>query len=160
MIKSELIQKVAAANPHLFHRDVERIINIVLDEITSALARGDSVRLLAVASIGAGVDLSGLSVGDFAVSDQGAVTVTLPHAEIQYVDVDSEATEILERDTGIFTKGDADLETEARQVAETVLVDQATQNGIVETAEENAVKAVESLLAGLGYTDTTVVFAG
>lgn len=123
-------------------------------------ARGDSVRLLAVASIGAGVDLSGLSVGDFEVSDQGAVTVTLPHAEIQYVDVDSEATEILERDTGIFTKGDADLETEARQVAESVLVDQATENGIVETAEENAVKAVESLLAGLGYTDTTVIFAG
>ena len=37
MIKSELIQKVATANPHLFHRDVERIINIVLDEITGAL---------------------------------------------------------------------------------------------------------------------------
>ena len=45
MIKSELIQKVAAANPHLFHRDVERIINIVLDEITGALARGDRVEL-------------------------------------------------------------------------------------------------------------------
>ena len=45
MIKSELIQKVAGANPHLFHRDVERIINIVLDEITSALARGDRVEL-------------------------------------------------------------------------------------------------------------------
>jgi integration host factor subunit beta len=45
MIKTELIQKVAGANPHLFHRDVERIINIVLDEITSALARGDRVEL-------------------------------------------------------------------------------------------------------------------
>ncbi len=45
MIKSELIQKVAGANPHLFHRDVERIINIVLDEITGALARGDRVEL-------------------------------------------------------------------------------------------------------------------
>ena len=29
MIKSELIQRVASANPHLFQRDVERIINIV-----------------------------------------------------------------------------------------------------------------------------------
>ena len=45
MIKSELIQLVAAANPHLFHRDVERIVNIVLDEITGALARGDRVEL-------------------------------------------------------------------------------------------------------------------
>lgn len=45
MIKSELIQRVAGANPHLFQRDVERIINIVLDEITGALSRGDRVEL-------------------------------------------------------------------------------------------------------------------
>jgi integration host factor subunit beta len=45
MIKSELIQQVASANPHLFQRDIERIINIVLDEITGALARGDRVEL-------------------------------------------------------------------------------------------------------------------
>ena len=49
MIKSELIQRVAAANPHLFQRDVERIINIVLDEITGALINaGASVRSCAL----------------------------------------------------------------------------------------------------------------
>ncbi|RMF03670.1 MAG: integration host factor subunit beta [Alphaproteobacteria bacterium] len=45
MIKSELIQKVAAANPHLYQRDVERIVNVVLDEIIASLARGDRVEL-------------------------------------------------------------------------------------------------------------------
>lgn len=45
MIKSELIQKISAANPHLFHRDVERIVNVVLDEIVEALSRGDRVEL-------------------------------------------------------------------------------------------------------------------
>ena len=45
MIKSELIQQIAAANPHLYQRDVERIINVILDEITDALARGDRVEL-------------------------------------------------------------------------------------------------------------------
>ncbi|MCB1529247.1 MAG: integration host factor subunit beta [Hyphomicrobiaceae bacterium] len=45
MIKSELIQKIAAANPHLFHRDVERIVNVIFDEIVDALARGDRVEL-------------------------------------------------------------------------------------------------------------------
>jgi len=136
------------------------IVDKGTDEGWLQWARGDSLRLLAVASIGAGVDLSGLTADDFEVTDAGAVTVTLPHAAIQYVDVDSEATQILERDTGIFTKGDADLETEARQVAETVLVDQAEENGIVDTAEGNAVTAVESLLNGLGYSDVTVVFGG
>lgn len=45
MIKSELIQKVAAANQHLLHREVERIVNVVLDEIVEALSRSDRVEL-------------------------------------------------------------------------------------------------------------------
>jgi integration host factor subunit beta len=45
MIKSELIQKIAATNQHLYHRDIERIVNVVLNEIVDALARGDRVEL-------------------------------------------------------------------------------------------------------------------
>lgn len=45
MIKSELIQKLAEDNPHLFQRDVERIVGAVFDEITDALAQGDRVEL-------------------------------------------------------------------------------------------------------------------
>jgi len=43
--KSELISRLAAANPHLYHRDVERIVTTVFEEITVALARGDRVEL-------------------------------------------------------------------------------------------------------------------
>ncbi len=45
MTKSELIARLAAANPHLYHRDVERIVSTVFEEIASALARGDRVEL-------------------------------------------------------------------------------------------------------------------
>lgn len=45
MIKSELIQKIANANPHLFHRDIEKIVNVLFDEIVAAMARGDRVEL-------------------------------------------------------------------------------------------------------------------
>ncbi|MEM1344908.1 MAG: integration host factor subunit beta [Pseudomonadota bacterium] len=45
MIKSELVQQIAEANPHLYQRDVERIVATVFDEITEALARGDRVEL-------------------------------------------------------------------------------------------------------------------
>ena len=45
MIKSELIERIAAENPHLYQRDVERIVNAILDTITTALARGDRVEL-------------------------------------------------------------------------------------------------------------------
>lgn len=45
MTKSELIARLAARNPHLFQRDVERIVSTIFDEITRALARGDRVEL-------------------------------------------------------------------------------------------------------------------
>lgn len=45
MIRSELIQKIADDNPHLFQRDVERIVSTIFDEITDALVRGDRVEL-------------------------------------------------------------------------------------------------------------------
>jgi len=45
MIKSELIQKLASSNPHLYQRDIERIVNVIFDEIVAALARGERVEL-------------------------------------------------------------------------------------------------------------------
>jgi len=45
MTKSELIARLAELNPHLYQRDVERIVTTIFDEIASALARGDRVEL-------------------------------------------------------------------------------------------------------------------
>jgi integration host factor subunit beta len=45
MIRSELIQKIADENPHLYQRDVERIVNTIFNEITSAMAEGNRVEL-------------------------------------------------------------------------------------------------------------------
>lgn len=45
MLKSELINRLAQQNPHLYHRDVEKIVNVVFDEIVDALARGERVEL-------------------------------------------------------------------------------------------------------------------
>lgn len=45
MIRSELIQKISEENPHLFQRDVERIVNTIFEEVIDAMARGDRVEL-------------------------------------------------------------------------------------------------------------------
>lgn len=45
MIKSELVQRLANENPHLYQRDVERIVSTFFEEITLALSRGDRVEL-------------------------------------------------------------------------------------------------------------------
>ena len=45
MTKSDLIKRLADANPHLYMRDIERIVGTVFEEISAALARGDRVEL-------------------------------------------------------------------------------------------------------------------
>jgi integration host factor subunit beta len=45
MIKSQLVQRISALNPHLYQRDVEKIVQAILGEIVAAMARGDRVEL-------------------------------------------------------------------------------------------------------------------
>jgi len=45
MIKSELVQKIAGQNSHLYQRDIDNIVNAILGEITGAMRRGDRVEL-------------------------------------------------------------------------------------------------------------------
>ena len=45
MIKSELVQRISSQNPHLFQRDVDKIVTTIPDEIVEALRRGDRVEL-------------------------------------------------------------------------------------------------------------------
>ena len=45
MIRSELVQKIADENPHLYQKDVERIVGTIFDEIINAMAAGDRVEL-------------------------------------------------------------------------------------------------------------------
>lgn len=123
-----------------------------------AWARGDSLELFAVARIGAGVDLGAINVRSFELSDDGVVELVVPSAEIQYVAVDNEATQILDRSTGLFTKGDPRLESDARRVAEDVLQQAALDEGILETAEENASEVITDFLLSLGYRDVLIEF--
>lgn len=123
-------------------------------------ARGDSLQLFAVAKIGAGIDMSQITVRNVSLDDQGVVEIVVPAAQIQYVSVDNEATQILDRETGLFTKGDPRLETDARQVAEEVLVAGALDDGILADAEANARQVLTDFLLGLGYRDVVVDFTG
>ena len=45
MLKSELVQKLTSKNPHLYQRDLERVVTVVLDEIVGALKEGHRVEL-------------------------------------------------------------------------------------------------------------------
>jgi len=74
MTKSELIQYLAERNPHLYMRDIEKIVNTIFDEITNALAKGDRVELR--------------GFGAFSVKDRGSRTGRNPRTG-ESVDVDA-----------------------------------------------------------------------
>ena len=83
MIKSELVLKIAEQNPHLYQRDVENIVNAILDTITEALARGDRVELR--------------GFGAFAVKKRDARTGRNPRT--------GEAVSVLEKAIPVFKTG-------------------------------------------------------
>ena len=45
MIKSELVKRISSQNPHLYDRDIEKVVNAIFDEMVDALRRGDRVEL-------------------------------------------------------------------------------------------------------------------
>ncbi len=121
-------------------------------------AVGDKVEMFAVARIGAGVDLETLDPEDiFSDPATGRAIIRIPEAGITYVAVDNERTVVYNRETGLFTKGDPDLERSARITAEEALVAQALEDDLLGDAEDRAKVVLEDLLAMLGYTDVTVV---
>lgn len=145
-------------------RDVAKLTTVEMVEYTTVekgndfgwlnWARGDRIFLFAVARIGGGVDMDRITTSNFEVDEEsGSVTVQLPPAEITFVEVDSEATQVYDRDTGLLTRGDAQLESDARQVAEEVLVNAALEHGILDRAQANAEATITSFLTGVGYTD-------
>jgi hypothetical protein len=120
-------------------------------------ARGDRVFLFAVARVGAGVDLEKLTPESFIVDNEaGTVLVRLPAPEVFYSYLDNEATQVFDRDTGLLTKGDAQLESEARREAERLLVDLSLDEGILDQAQENAETTISNFLHGLGYTHVMI----
>lgn len=121
-------------------------------------ARGDRIFLFAVARIGAGIDFDQLAVEDFEVDeDTGRVTLRMPRPEVHFIEVDEEQTKVYDRDTGIFTSGDPELESDARDIAQEVLLQGALDRGILQMAEDNARTTLREFLMGLGYSEVEFI---
>ena len=52
MIKSELVQKLCEQNPHMYQRDIEKVVNAILDTIADALAQGGRAEIRGFGSFG------------------------------------------------------------------------------------------------------------
>lgn len=121
-------------------------------------ATGDAISMFAVAEIGAGVDLTGVTDGDVDQDTETAsIVIRLPAPEITYIAVDNEATHVYDRSTGVFTRGDPNLERAARLAAEEILVAEVLEQGILDEARASAVTVLTDFLKALGYESVTIL---
>ncbi|MBN2503102.1 MAG: DUF4230 domain-containing protein [Anaerolineales bacterium] len=111
---------------------------------------GDRLLFVAHGEVIAGVDLAELDSEDMWVEND-TLYVRLPAAEIFVATLDNDKSYVYDRDTGIFNKGDQNLETNARQVAEEEIRKAALEDGILEQAQTNAENYLLRLLLDLGY---------
>jgi hypothetical protein len=138
---------------------VERVIEVKQsDEFWPDWLRGDRLLLIASGTVVAGVDLERLDASSVTVSADGAsVTVDLPPVEIFNRNniLDNARTRVYDRQQGLFAQPNANLETQARQAAESDILLAACEAGILAQANEDAQRALEKLLA-LYEFDVTV----
>lgn len=119
---------------------------------------GDELLLVAQGEVIAGVDLGLIGDNDIQVADE-TVFLTMPAAEIFVATLDNDETFVYDRQTGLLTRQDIDLETLARQEAERVILDAAIEDGILRQAQGNAEQTLETLLLGLGFEEVVFITA-
>jgi hypothetical protein len=138
---------------------IEKVI--IKEEGQGALGAlfGDRVIFVAHGDVIAGVDLSKVAADDVIVSPDGKAFINLPAPEILVTNIDNDKSYVVDRDTGLLTKGNVDLETEARREAQAEIEAAAVESGILKQAQKNAEAELRRLLALLGYTDVTFIYA-
>src|SRR5450432_1712733 len=111
---------------------------------------GDRLLMMVHGEVVAGIDFSNLKPGDVRV-DGKQIHVHLPAAQVFSTRPDSARTRVYSRQTGLLVSTDPNLETQVRQEAEQQLLQAAVVDGILRTAQQNAVSTITGLLQGLGF---------
>lgn len=131
---------------------VEKVVTAETGQGQLGFLFGDRLLFVAHGMVIAGVDLGKISTNDFEIKDR-ALYVRLPETEIFVATLDNEKSYVYDRDTGLFTKGDTNLESQARKVAEDEIRKAALNDGILDQARVNAELYLERLLRNLGYQE-------
>jgi hypothetical protein len=135
---------------------VEKVITAEEGQGQLSALFGDKLLFVAHGVVIAGVDLAKMNPQDIWI-DNHILFVRLPQPEIFSSTLDNNKSYVFDRQTGLLSKGDTNLETQARQAAESEITKAALVDGILNQAGINAQSYLTRLLAQLGYPDVTFV---
>lgn len=117
---------------------------------------GDKLLFVGHGTVIAGIDLAKLQPQDLWL-ENNVLYARLPPAEVFVVAIDNEKSYVYDRETGLLTKGDVDLERAARIAAEQEIQTAAFEEGILTKAQENGEEYLSRLFLSLGYPEVIFV---
>jgi hypothetical protein len=132
---------------------VEKVIAAETRQGPFGFLVGDRLLLVAHGEVIAGVDLAQIGPDDVWLDSYGRVYMVLPEPEIFVATLDNDKSYVYQRDTGLLTKGDVNLEATARQAAEDAIREAALEDGILEQARINAESYLYRMMRALDFQD-------
>ena len=157
------LQDFRAASGHF-----EVIVDVEQDtRFVPSSIKGQRMLFVAIGSVDAGVNFSGLDESAVEVSDnRRSVSIELPPASFNEPDLDLERSYVYDRDRGAIDRiqsllgDDPGVQPELYTLAEEKLANAARDgSGLLTRAERNTRLMLEGLLRALGFTRVDVNFA-
>ena len=146
----------ALARLETIQYSIEKVITGETGGGTFQALFGDKILFVGHGTVIAGIDMSKLQPEDMRF-ENGVLTVRLPPAEIFIATLNNEKSYVYQRDTGVLTRPDINLETLVRQSAEQEILKAALEDGILEQAQLNAEAYLLKFFAALGYPNTIFI---
>jgi hypothetical protein len=143
----------ALARLETIQYSIEKVITGEMGTGTFDTFFGDKILFVGHGTVIAGIDMEKLKPEDMHF-ENGVLTVKLPPAEVFIATLDNDKSYVYDRQTGILTKPDPNLETLVRQKAEEEILKAAIEDGILEHAQTNAEAYLLKFFAALGFPNT------
>lgn len=135
---------------------IEKVITAEIGQGSFGFLFGDRMLFVGHGIVIAGIDLSKMNPQDMQLQGN-TLYVRLPEPEIFIATLDNQKSYVYDRETGVLTHGDINLEATARQAAEEEIKKAAIEDGILEQARQNAEAFMQQFLGTLGYDQVVIV---
>lgn len=146
----------ALARLETIQYSVEKVITGETGGGTFQSLFGDKILFVGHGTVIAGIDMAKLQPEHMRF-ENGVLTVNLPPAEIFIAALNNEKSYVYDRNTGVLTRPDINLETLVRQRAEEEILKAALEDGILEQAQLNAEAYLLKFFTALGYPNTIFI---
>lgn len=146
----------ALARLETIQYSVEKVITGETGGGTFQALFADKILFVGHGTVIAGIDMSKIEPEHMRF-ENGVLTVKLPPAEIFIAALNNEKSYVYDRQTGVLTRPDINLETLVRQKAEEEILKAALEDGILEQAQLNAEAYLLKFFSALGFPNTIFV---